>query len=456
MAPLAFTSFPLLRHPLTFLLLTLAATAGLGAAPRAETEGRVTLEQAYDRALKTDQSIRIAYYEVRKANLLPWSALTRVTPRLTAGTGYTKSRTNSVNFADDLLKNQTLTRRTGAGNLDLNFSQTLIDLSVFPAYRLGKLSVRSAKLAQQFTIRETLFGVTSAYYEVLKQQRLVDVNKVTLQLAQEQLDLAEKRLDVGEVTRADVLRARVAVETARRTWIESANTLELDRNTLRNVLNLDPKAPLEVVEPPAYPRDLPAFETLLQRAYQSREDLQVKQLAVQQDVERKNVVLGEYAPKVTAQASGGYDNASGSSRSKQNAWSAGVGVDVPFFTGGQREIDLATAKHQIEQTKLELEQTQKTVEADVKQGWLSVRTLEGTLTALKVQVASAEQGYKDLQNQYAAGAAKSVDVLSALNDLDIARKELAVQTYQYEVALRNLEEVTGVFQQRRVLDAKIR
>jgi TolC family type I secretion outer membrane protein len=441
-------------HP---VLLTFAALAGLAGACRAETEGRITLEQAYDRALQTDQAIRIAYVEVRKANLLPWSALTRVTPRLTAGTGYTKSRTNRTIFTSPLSGDFPLTTtRTGSGNLDLTFTQTLIDLSVFPAYRLGKLSARSAKLAQQFTIRETLFGVTSAYYEVLKQQRLVEVNTVTLRLSNEQLDLAEKRLAVGEVTRADVLRARVAVETARRTWIESKNVLELDRNTLRNILNFAPDAPLEVVEPPAYSRELLPFETLLGRAYQSREDLQVKQLAVKQDEERKNLVLAEYAPKVTAQASGGYDNSTGSSRSKQNSWSAGIGVDVPFFTGGQREIDLATAKHQIAQTKLELEQTQKTVEADVKQAWLTVRTLEGTLTALKVQVASAAQGYEDLQHQYAAGAATSVDVLSALNDLDLARKELAVQTYQYEVALRNLEEVSGVFQERRVKEAKFR
>ncbi len=444
------------RRPLQLLLTTFAIIAGLAGSCRAEAEGRITLEQAYDRALKTDQSIRVAYLEVRKANLLPWSALTRVTPRLSAGTQYTKSRVNQENLTNPLIGNQPLTTRAGVGNLDLTFTQTLIDLSVFPAYRLGKLSARSARLAHQFTVRETLFGVTSAYYEVLKQQRLVEVNNVTLTLSNEQLDLSEKRYGVGEVTRADVLRARVVVETARRTWIESKNTLELDRNTLRNILNFDPSAPLEVVEPPAYPRELLPFETLLHRAYQSREDLLVKQLAVKQDIERKNVICGEYLPKVTAQASGGYNNTAGSSRSKQNSWSAGVGVDVPFFTGGQREIDLATAKYQIEQTELALEQTQKTVEADVKQAWLEVRTLEGTLTALKVQVASAAQGYEDLQHQYAAGATTSVDVLSALNDLDLARKELAVQTYQYEVALRNLEEVSGVFQERRVGSAKIK
>jgi outer membrane protein TolC len=127
-----------------------------------------------------------------------------------------------------------------------------------------------------------------------------------------------------------------------------------------------------------------------------------------------------------------------------------VAVTVPIFTGGQREIDLVNSKYQIQEDKLDREKTAKTVESDVKQAWLNVKTLEGTLAALKVQVTSAEQSYHDLQSQYAAGAATAVDVLSGLNDLDASRRDLAIQSYQYEVALRNLEQVTGVFQEDRV------
>ena len=39
----------------------------------------------------SDQSIRIAYLEVRKARLLPWSALTRLGPQLAASGNYTRS-----------------------------------------------------------------------------------------------------------------------------------------------------------------------------------------------------------------------------------------------------------------------------------------------------------------------------------------------------------------------------
>ena len=95
------------------------------------------------------------------------------------------------------------------------------------------------------------------------------------------------------------------------------------------------------------------------------------------------------------------------------------------------------------------------MEAQVKQAWLNVRTLEQTIIALRAQVAAAEQGYQDLEIQYRSGSAKSVDVLSALNDLNMARKDLAVQTYDFQVALRNLEQTSGVFQEARVQRSKI-
>jgi outer membrane protein TolC len=86
----------------------------------------------------------------------------------------------------------------------------------------------------------------------------------------------------------------------------------------------------------------------------------------------------------------------------------------------------------------------------VKGAWLDVQTKESSLRALKTQVQAAEQGYTDLQNQYSAGTAKSVDVLSALQDLSTARLALTSLTLDYEVALRALEQASGIFQDLRV------
>ena len=419
-----------------------------------ERDDLITLEQAYDRALATDQTIRIAYYEVRKAKLLPWSALTKLGPQINANSNYLRSQ--EFTRVPTIGADSTSFIRTGSGTAGISFQQPLIDFSVFPAYRLGRLTAAVARLEHQYTVRETLFGVATAYYQVLKDASLVNVNREALRLASEQLSLAQKRANVGEVTRVDVLRAQVTVETARRTVVESENALESDRNTLRNILNFSPDALLRVVEPPDYPTTLPPFEGLLTRAFAHREDYKVKIIAIDQDTERRNEVVAEYAPKLVAEWDGSLNHTSGSASESDHYWQATVTVQLPILNGGQREIDLRTANEQIEETKLDRERTAKSVESDVKTAWLAVRTAEQVLKALHAQVVAAEQAYHDSEIQYREGTATSTDLLAAFNDLNTARIDLTTETYDYQVALRNLEEVAGVFQEPRVQKVKVR
>lgn len=402
----------------------------------------MTLEHAYDIAAASDQALRIAFIEVSKAELLPKAALTKVMPRLSGGMSYAKSSTTYSSAQG---------QHSGTGQADLTLTQPLLDLSVFPARRKGLLAVEAKRLARQFTIRETLYGVASAYFEVLKDERIVAVNKQSLALAQEQQNLAQKRADVGEVTRSDVLRAQVSVETARRVLITAGNTLELQRNTLRNILNLPHDAPLRLAEPLPYKQDVPAFGPLLASAYDHREDLRERELVVQQAEQAKLETRALYAPTIVAEAGPTLtDSPHASPASRRTNWSADIAVKFPFFTGGQRELDLVNARLLIDQAVLEKELLSKTIEGQVKQAWLNVQTLEGSLTAVKAQVKAAEQGYADLQNQYSAGTAKSVDVLSALQDLSTARLDLTSLTLDYEVALRGLEQFSGTFQDLRV------
>ena len=336
------------------------------------------------------------------------------------------------------------------GTVGVTFQETLLDLTAIPAYRLGKLTAEAAKLSYRSTIRQVLFGLAQAYYEVLKQQRIVAVSSATLNLAQQQLDLARNRADVGEVKRSDVLSAQVTLEGDRQTLIEAENALASKRNSLANILNVPTESAPRLLEPVEYPTLLAPYATLFAEAKQKREDWKVKAIAIQQDVERRRGFAAEYAPRLVAQVNASRDDVWTPSRSRTDSWDATLAVQTPFLTGGQREIDLVQAGHQIRQTRLDYESFGLTVQQDVKDAWLQVSTLKQTLKAVRSRVAAAQQAYEDLGSQYEAGSATSVDVLIALNDLNIARRDFATQTYDYQVALRKVEEVTGTFQETRV------
>ena len=96
---------------------------------------------------------------------------------------------------------------------------------------------------------------------------------------------------------------------------------------------------------------MPLFQEMLSRAYTHREDLKVKEIAIDQDIALRNEVIGQYGPKVVAQVDGQRGHNSGSGASSTYDWDATISVQVPIFTGGQREVDLLTANRQIEQNE---------------------------------------------------------------------------------------------------------
>ena len=460
-------------------LSSFAARAGDDAPKENAANPVITLEQAYDLALRSDQSIAKAYWEIRKANLEPLSALTRLGPNVSV-TGSlarsrqrTRSNSSSSDSSDDFSSSnssngaildqpgsgsefRTTRTLTSSGDLGIQYSQTILDLTALPAYRLGKLTAEAAKLTYKSTTREVLFGLAQAYYEVLKQERIVAVSQESVNLTQGQLDLAQKRLNAGEALRSDVLSAEVTVENAHRDLLQAENDEASARNTLANILNIGGDTPFRVTEPRAYTAPSAPYEDLQARAKQSREDLKAQAVAVDQDIERRNEVRAEYWPRISTQLNAGLNDTNGDRESNGHSLDASINVEVPIFTGGQREIDLRQAAFTIQQTQLDYETKLKDVQQQVKDAWLDTQTFRQSLEALEAQVKSAEGAYSDLRAQYQAGAATSVDVLSALTDLNVARRDLATETYDYQVALRNIEQATGIFQEERVKQLKFK
>lgn len=440
-----------MANPRFFLILTactaLRAVAGDGVPAGfagAPAPARITLEQAYDRALATDQSISLALQAVVQADLQPARALTRLTPRLngTLSADHNGSGDSGVDFD----------RSTG-GRTRVSLSQPLIDPTVGPAYRAGLLTAQESRLDYRSTVRDTALAVASAYYDVLRQQALVSVNKESLRLAEEQKKLAEERLTVGEVIRTDVLTADVTVQRAKRTLVESENSMRLGRTILANVLNYDPGASIELVEPPGYAVPGASLPELRGRARRQRDDLQRLLTTVVRRGENLSETRASYLPSISASVSAGRDvnsNSNTSGTDGETDYSAGVSVSIPLFTGGEKALDVKRDEAEIAKARLDYENAVKVSDEEVTRAWLETRTLEAALVSLRAEVKSAEENYGLLQQQYRLGESKSLDVLQALTDLNTARTDLTVNLYQYQKATRELAVRTADFERIRI------
>ncbi|RFC46602.1 MAG: Outer membrane protein TolC [Verrucomicrobia bacterium] len=434
-----------------FLRLSLIVSAGvcLAAAAPGEPSRVLTLDAAYDLALATDQTLAIAYAEARKGALEPASAMTRLMPTITGNASSNRSDRTGANrgFTSSLgnVSGGALT----SNQTSLNLTWPFLDFTLLPAYRRGKLITESTRLEYQAAIRQTLFSVASAFFEVLSQQQIVRVSEETLRLAEENLAVARKRADAGAVTRADVLRAQASAEENRRALIQAQNDLTVKRNVLGNLLDFRDRT-FRLTEPPLNrtPPPQDALDGLLVTAFTEREDLKARELVILQQKERRKEIRAQYAPVLSGQASASGTQASGNLN--RSDWQAVLAVRFPFVDAGQRAIDLKRQGIEVEQSEEDYAKFRETVQEEVTNAFVAVRSLDETIDALEAQVDAESQAYQDVQTQYRAGTARAIDVLDALRTLNNARKDLAVQIYGYELALRRLDQVTGVLEEERV------
>ncbi|MBU6301871.1 MAG: TolC family protein [Verrucomicrobia bacterium] len=409
----------------------------------------LTLEAAYDLALATDQTLAIAYAEARKGALEPAGAMTRLMPTITGNASSNRSDRTGANRGFTSTLGNVSGGALTSNQTSLNLTWPFVDFTLLPAYRRGKLITQSTRLQYQAAIRQTLYGVASAFFDVLSQQRIVAVSAETLRLAEENLAIARKRADAGAVTRADVLRAQASTEENRRALIQAENDLIVKRNVLANLLDKKERN-FVLVEPPRSMSRPPldALDGLLVTAFTEREDLQARELVIRQQKERVKEIRAQYAPVLSGQASSSGTQASGNLN--RSDWQAVLAIRFPFVNAGQRTIDLKKQGLEVEQSEEDYAKFRETVQEEVTTAFVTLRSLGETIEALEAQVDAESQAYQDVQTQYRAGTARAIDVLDALRTLNNARKDLALQIYGFELALRRLDQVTGVLEEERV------
>jgi len=425
-----------------------AENAGESAAPDTAAGRVLPLEEAYRLALTNEEQIKIAERELAKAQLLPWRAYAQLTPNANIVGTYTRNKEEISFIREPTLPGQTgtpSTIRPGESWQGLfTVTQPLIQPSFPPSLQLGRDSVRQTLQRYYFTIREVLFGVARAYYDVLRAQQQVTVAQDTLRLTQDQLRQAQARFRVGEVTKTDVLRAEVEVARAERTLVTNQNNAQLALTVLARAIGVH--EPVQVIEPtpPLYTGG--SYEQLLAESYKHRQDLQAQESAVAIARQRKNQVLARYFPQVNVQWQfPRLDSPTFSNRDR--FWTMFLNFQVPLFDGGVRELDLQEQNENLAQAQLQVDQLRKDIGVEVKQALLTIETLETTLETLKKEAALAQENYDITSKQYRVGLATSLDVNTALNNLNQARTQLADQTYTYQVALLGVDRAVGVFAQ---------
>lgn len=339
------------------------------------------------------------------------------------------------------------------------------------------------------------YNVALAFYEQLRQEKLVAQRQGQVELARRQLDQIEAQVEAGVAARVDVQSVQVNLSQARFDLATAQNNFRVATTNFRNTLGLgrgpalslqesistansEAVAPLTIVPstsapptspdganteptapdiappaivPPAFPTSpgeppplVPVLKSLneyIAEARRLRPDLLQARANVQST--EASLALAKISSRPQVSASAGYDIDPRSIRDR--GFALGVGLSIPIFDAGGRKADVRSANAELEANRIRLAQLDKDATADVEASFVDIAGEVERVANARVLVESARINLATATERYTLGLGVVLDIVNAQTQLFNAQTSATQAVYDYELARANLDRAIGRF-----------
>ena len=296
---------------------------------------------------------------------------------------------------------------------------------------LAKESVLAARQGLVSVEQQVLLRAITAFWEVRRAQQTVNLRRSNLRLIEEELQAAEDRFEVGEVTRTDVALAEARLAEARSQLAVAEGNLTSAQEEYFAVVG---RRPGDLTPPGSLPTVPGSVQSATQTALRLHPEIVAQQHRV--TVAELQIAVAEAAMKPTVNLSGqvGYE-ADLDSTDYGRQGSISLGASGPIYRGGELSSLVRQAMAQRDQQRAQLLQVTRQIRQGVANAYISLETARSSITAGDNQVRAAQIAFEGIREEATLGARTTLDVLDAEQDLLDARTLLiSAQVDQYIAA----------------------
>ena len=400
-----------------------------------------TLNEIYQQALKSSEKIEMARENLYIAQLGKNKALSLLLPRVTAFGTYNHFTEQKTSVSGVLLQPDE------SGNwgtrADESFSVSFRELN---ALKIAGQTITKNEYDLDATKSDFVLAVASAYYDVMKAKKSLDIAADNMERLTQYRNSVEKRVKVGELTKTSLLRAEGELSGARSDYLKATNSLKLSRVMLVRITGVEEDFSLKETLPPV--EDDKSLENLRSVAFDSRPDLKSYDMQTKMAEEQVKYAWGAFWPSLDLFAiyQGSDQTPPGQTLNRESIL-AGAALNFPFFEGGLRIAELKEAKAKQRQAKLAYDDFRKNVDIELQGAYLDLQTQKGTIKFLEDQLAFAKDNYNAVLRQFENGLSVSLDVMDANSLLLSSEKNLADALSNYELAYLMVKRSSGTLLQ---------
>ncbi len=407
----------------------------------------LTLEKAIELGLANNYGINIAKenLKITKNNAVPGNA--GMLPSIDASAGYlhglsdAKVRTATGSELDNAAA------RSDLLNAGINLNWTLFDgLKMFITYdKLRKLE-ETGELNLKIEVENTLAKIIAAYYDIIRQSRVLSIIREQVEISKFRLDLARLRYETGSGSEMEYLKAKVELN-ADISGLSNEQTVFLNsKTTLNDILARDVTITFNVQDTILI-NDTLLYDSLRQRMREANRNLLLagksKEISL---LEMKETRASQW-PKVDFYTGFNYlhsqTEANFVSFNRNFGPSIGVTANVSIFDGLNLRRQYRNAKVNFDITGLEKQKLESRLETYLLKIYNDYRNEIEMIGFEKENLKLAQKNMDIAKESYAVGSISSIQLREIQIDLLDAGTRLITAEFKAKLTETGLLLISG-------------
>ncbi len=460
------------NQQIKFLLLILIIVASFQS--YAQKKNEFTVQQAVDYALKNSAQVKNSLIDIQiqrqtnkeitaaafpqingniNVNHYPNVAVQTFPNFIAAGTygvlmkeGIKDGSGNPIqvpaNFG--IIEAQFGSKYTAGAGIDLN--QLLFDGQVFVGLKARKTAIEFSTKTAEVTSELIKANVYKIYYQLVvgrKQIKSIDDN---IERFEKLLHDTREIFKNGFAEKLDVDKVEVQLNNLKTEKLKAENQIEAGFAGLKFLLSMPQKDRL-ILTDTLSEEELKA--NILDENYNYADRKEYQQLTLLDKLNGYNIKRLQLSRLPTLALSGNYNKSA--QRQKFDFFQGnyftssfiGVRLNVPILDGGARNARIEKAKLDLQKTKNNIDQLKLSIDNDVEQARLKMKSALATIESQKKNILLAEQVYRTTKLKYEQGLGSNQEIYNAQTELKVAQNNYYSSLYDAISAKIDYLKATG-------------
>ncbi len=361
---------------------------------------------------------------------------------------------------------------SGVASLDVS-----LQMALFTGGRIrsdisaAEFQILAAQSRLGRTWEELIFNITSAFYNILAQRKLLDSLRLSRDLMLKQRQSVLEILSVDEAAWSDLLRTDVRIADIEQRLLTEQNTLDVQLRALTTLIGLNLNAGHVNIEGELRVHgSIPDLKGALAMAFAERGDYRAQRASLYAQAMKINSARASRWPKLSLVGSIGMRAATGIGDSGvvytdrtnfftqkeqrggplwpypehvQPQGSIAVVAEYPLFTGGRIPAQIEEQHAKLASLKAALRQLELQIRLDVETALLNVSSARKKTEVLRKSIGQSKESFSRVQQKYGVRKSSITDVLNVQNAMLNAETNYYKAVAEYNIAVAQLGLATG-------------